>query len=318
MVKVHAVVDSTGTVSAIRIESPTASKSEDSQIEHSSNELNEVTSKVDVISADAWTINGQVYMVSPQTEIKGNIFVGDVVKIHFNTNPDGTLAAAEIEKAGDNQAHNSVENGQNSNGTEFTGVVESINSDNWVIAGKTFAVTSQTEIKGAIAIGDPVKVHVFTASDGTMTVSEIELAAGAINSGNSGNGMSADDMKLTGILEQIGLDQYVIGGQVVLITPQTILDSNLVIGSMVKVELIVNPDGTLTAKEIETINGSKSDGNQGNSKSGNNNSGNLNNVSNSGNSGGSSSNDDHGNNSGSDSGNEKDDSHNNDDGPEHD
>jgi uncharacterized membrane protein YgcG len=264
-VRVNAVVDSTGAVKASKIEASDGSSStpEPQKTEEPNGGADIVTGQLEAMTPDSWTVKGQVFAINAQTEIKNNILLGDVVKVHFATNPDGTLVATEIEKAGDNQANNSVENGKKSNETEFTGVVESIAIDSWVVSGQTFAVTPQTEIKGAIAVGDTVKVHTFTATDGTLTVREIELAS---ESGNSNsNDKSNKDMKITGTLDQIGADQYVIGGQVILITPQTKLDSNLVIGSMVKAEVIVNPDGTLTALEIKLQDQSQ---NQGTSQNG--------------------------------------------------
>lgn len=71
------------------------------------------------------------------------------------------------------QAGASVQDGE----VEFTGVVESISPQSWQISGRTVGVTAATEIKGAIATGDPVKVHASLV-DGALQAREIELAGG--------------------------------------------------------------------------------------------------------------------------------------------
>src|SRR5512143_1343563 len=53
------------------------------------------------------------------------------------------------------------------NEVEFTGVVEVMASDMWVVDGRTVAVTAATEIKPGLAIGTLVKVHVVQLADGT-------------------------------------------------------------------------------------------------------------------------------------------------------
>ncbi len=59
---------------------------------------------------------------------------------------------------------------------EITGVVDEIGPDYYVIAGNKVLITSGSEIKDAIVVGDRVKVHVIRAADGSLTVREIELA----------------------------------------------------------------------------------------------------------------------------------------------
>jgi hypothetical protein len=55
---------------------------------------------VESIGLDSWTVGGQVFAITPQTEIKGTIIAGDTVKIEALNNPDGTLTADEIKKTG--------------------------------------------------------------------------------------------------------------------------------------------------------------------------------------------------------------------------
>jgi hypothetical protein len=247
MVKVEALVDSNGVVTALKI-GPANDQSEQAEGNSSSLEGNfdEFTGKVDNIAADAWLVKGQNFIVNAQTEIKDNILVGDVVKVHFLTGADGVLTATEISLAGNNQAHNSESDGQQDDELEIVGSVESVSP--WIVAGTAFATTPQTEIKGQFVVGDVVKVHLYTAPDGILTAREIEHAKSDDLSGLDND----EEMKIIGVLSQVDANQIVVGGKVILITNQTRLDDGLVLGSQVKVEVVMNPDGSLTATNVET------------------------------------------------------------------
>ena len=60
-----------------------------------------------------------------------------------------------------------------------------------------------------------------------------------------------EELEFTGIVESISNEGYVIGGQLVIVTPQTEIKGELSVGAMVKVHALQSPDGTLTAREIE-------------------------------------------------------------------
>lgn len=259
-VKVYATVTADGAVTADKIELP-ISESSTAVAESTPGSFDdsgdEFTGIVEGISAESWQVSGQTFAFTAQTEVKDNIVVGDLVKIHFLTNPDGTMTATEIELA-----IAETPDTESSLDKEFTGKVEAFSPESWTVNGLVFLVTPQTEIKDAIFLGDVVKVHYFANPDGSFTAGEIELA------GN--NQAHNSEKKLTGILEQISSTQATIGGVVVVITPQTILDSGLVVGQMVKAEVITGSDGKMTALEIETFNNSsgkddKDDSNKSNS-----------------------------------------------------
>jgi hypothetical protein len=82
------------------------------------------------------------------------------------------------------------------NEIEFTGLVEVIASDMWVVGGRTLAVTAATEIKSGLAIGTQAKVHAVPQADGSLWAREIEPAGddhnGNGNSNDNDNGNSND------------------------------------------------------------------------------------------------------------------------------
>jgi hypothetical protein len=60
---------------------------------------------------------------------------------------------------------------------ELEGVVEQISASAWVIAGRTFLITGETEIEGGISVGDTVEVEFFVDEQGNLTAHEIEAEA---------------------------------------------------------------------------------------------------------------------------------------------
>ncbi len=73
----------------------------------------------------------------------------------------------------------------------FTGSVEVMASDMWVVGGRTVAITAATEIKSDPGIGMLVKVHAVRQADGSLWAREIEVVGnddqGNSNSNDNGN-----------------------------------------------------------------------------------------------------------------------------------
>ena len=57
----------------------------------------------------------------------------------------------------------------------FTGTVQSKSSGSWQIGGKTVIITSDTEIRDEISVGDEVEVRALEHPDGTIEAERIEL-----------------------------------------------------------------------------------------------------------------------------------------------
>ncbi len=92
-VKVHASPDDSGTLVAREIE-PT-------EDEHDDDDEMEMFGVVESVVDGVWTIDGKAFMTLPGTEIEDGVSVGDLVKVHFDIDDDGSLVAHEIEAADD-------------------------------------------------------------------------------------------------------------------------------------------------------------------------------------------------------------------------
>lgn len=200
-----------------------------------------------------WTINGMSVQIGPGTELKAGMQPGDLVKVHALIGEGGALTAREIEPAEDEAEDKTESVGE----FEFVGTVESIGPESWSVGGRTLAIAPGTEIKGQIAVGSPVKIHAVPQPDGTLLAREIEPAGTDDLGDDSQDDLSSEDgedFKFYGIVEAIGADTWTIGGLTFTVTGATEFDSHILVGDMVKVELVRSADGSLTAKEIEEDN----------------------------------------------------------------
>ena len=72
------------------------SAQDDDLFEDDSQEELEFTGVVEAMGADSWQVSGTTIAISPGTEIKDTISIGDTVKVHAMIAADGTLVAREI------------------------------------------------------------------------------------------------------------------------------------------------------------------------------------------------------------------------------
>jgi hypothetical protein len=253
LAKVHAMVaaDSSLTAREIRaVESQASSSSLDgsSSADNSQPEM-EFTGAVVSIDPTAWVVGDRTLAVTTATEIKDAIVVGDMVKVHALPQPDGSLTAREIELAASETSTGSGEDEVPPGDVDFFGLVEDIQADHWLVAGTTFLVTTDTEIKDAIVIGDSVKVEATPQADGTYLAHEIELEDSS-SSGQNGQTQNTHT-DFFGQVTAMNSGSWTVGGLTFLVTPSTEIKDAIAVGDFVKIEASVGADGSLTALEIE-------------------------------------------------------------------
>lgn len=175
-VKVHASPQSDGSLLAREIE--LAAGAGDGTATPQPGNEQEFTGALTAVSGDVWTIGGVEVRVTSATEVKGTFQIGDVLKVHATAGTDGVLVAREVELAagddGDDDDQGDDDDGADEQ--EFTGVLSAITGDVWTVGEWQVRVTSGTEIKGALQIGDLVKVHASLGGDDILVAREIEHA----------------------------------------------------------------------------------------------------------------------------------------------
>ncbi|MDP3878831.1 MAG: DUF5666 domain-containing protein [Dehalococcoidales bacterium] len=111
--------------------------------------------------ADSWVIGGRTFQINAATHLSRggrNLDAGVVVRVEFITISDGTLVATEIQAVLQ----------------RFSGTVESIGSDEWVVGGRTFKITGSTRLDDDLAVGKSARVRFVEMADGTMVATRIQ------------------------------------------------------------------------------------------------------------------------------------------------
>ena len=116
------------------------------------------------------------------------------------------------------------------------------------------SVTTKIEQElGAAAVGATVKVEGFKQSDGSISAGEIEVLMGTPGTGS--------EIEFFGKIESKNGPDWTVNGKTVHIMPTTKIDQEhgtAAVGAMVRVEGIVQADGSINAKEVEVRSGAGS------------------------------------------------------------
>lgn len=161
-VKVHASLDSKGMLTAREIELANIEEGHD-------REEIEFTGEVTAIDGEEWSIGALIVLVTPETEVKGDLGVGDMVKVHASRTAEGDLLAREIEPISGSMDLDHDDDRE----FEFTGIVMEIGAESWQIDETLVLVDSRAEIEPGIEVGDFVEVEGVMDQD-TFVALEIE------------------------------------------------------------------------------------------------------------------------------------------------
>ena len=182
---------------------------------------------IESISTDAWVIGGQTFQVSPATRLDQGLVVGVLARVEFTNMPDGSMLAIEIETDEDDNNH-------------FSGTIESMSADSWVIGGRTFQVNAATRLDNGLAIGVPVRVEFITLEDGSLLATEIET----------------DEIRFFGVVESVGADAWVVDGQTFQVNAATRIEDGLAVGMKARVRFTMVNDSMLATRiEVDSSGG---------------------------------------------------------------
>lgn len=162
--------------------------------------------QVDSLSEREWVISGMPVRILRSSQIDAAARLNDRVIVLVEVAADGSLQAQAILRllqpslvaTAAPQPNPTPSPTAQQNETEITGQIESINGNVWTVAGTSFVVTGETELKASFAVGDSVKVHLQAASDGSFFAREIDFENGVqptddINSDETGDDDTGGD-----------------------------------------------------------------------------------------------------------------------------
>lgn len=148
----------------------------------------------------------------------------------------------------------------------FTGAIESMNGNQWVINGQPVTVDESLLRDGPFSVGDTVKVEAKVAADGSVMAQRVELPSAqnvleASTSAPTAAPTSAptqapgfDDNngnEAVGTVDAITDTSITIAGQTYTFAPGAEIKGTITAGASVKVHFVTNADGTLSVREVE-------------------------------------------------------------------
>jgi len=188
------------------------------------------TGVVETISPESWTISGMTVKITENTLLEEGLVVGGIVKVSGKILEDGTWEASRIVRAL-----------QGDSTFELTGKVE--DKDPWKVAGITFETREWTQIDDGIGTGDLVRVQGRILEEGTWLAYSIELV-------EEGEGTNPIIILIGRV---ISVDPWVVNGFPLNVTDDTDIQGTITPGMIVRVEILLLPDGTWQVLSIAPL-----------------------------------------------------------------
>ena len=201
-----------------------------------------------------WQVGRSKVNVTAETKIdqsRGRAAIGAIVEVEGIKQNDGSINATEIE------VKFAPPNGLP---IKFSGKIEELPSTpnrvgDWKVAGKVIHVSAMTKIeedRGQIAVGVFVEIEGLIQTDGSINALRIEVKP---------DGVSGIPVKFLGRVEKLPdtntrVGDWVVSGRTVRVTANTEIKQErfqLMVGSLVEVEGVVQLDGVIIATEIEVM-----------------------------------------------------------------
>lgn len=188
-----------------------------------------MTGEVEAVG-DAWTIAGQTILVNEQTAVDPDIDVGATVRVEGVILTGGAMQAEQIALVEDVPGFP----------FQFSGVVQTVGSESWMISGQLVAIDDQTVLDDAIAAGDVVEVRGWVLDNGTWLASKITRQTGHLPT-----------FEFTGSVQSI--DPWQVAGLDFETRSWTVIAPGVQIGDQVRVRGSILSDGTRVADSITSL-----------------------------------------------------------------
>lgn len=205
------------------------------------------------------TVGGISLDLNDPVSILGDPQPGDLVVVRSLLRDDGSLVAVAI----DARSHKPA--GRPGFVVKFVGTVDALPTGGlygeWTISGRKVTVPVGAfidEHKGSVAAGDMVRVTALLSLNGSLTAVEIQVQENEGHGG--GHGHEGQFTQFAAPIDSLPgntlLGDWVVNGKTVHVTQGTSIishDQPITVGLQVKVWGFVLDDGTIRAKQIETI-----------------------------------------------------------------
>lgn len=190
---------------------------------------------VESIGAEAWIVGGKTFKVNSATMLDTGLAVGVEADVEFILLTDGTKLATKIETPASDDTVGDY---------SATGVITSLTATEVVLGDRSFKIDANTMLDNGLAVGVMARVEFVTQADGSFLAKEVETDAPASAAG--------EDFTAGGPIQSMDSTSLMVDGRKFAINASTILDSGLSQSVLVRVEFVIQPDGSLLAKSVET------------------------------------------------------------------
>jgi len=185
--------------------------------------------KIEAIGTELWTISGQEIVINAETEIAGDPQVGDSVYVSGVILTGGTLLAEQIALVEDQPGLPFF----------FTGLVQEVHENFWVISDKVISIGTNTVIGAEVGVGDLVTVR------GRILEGNIWLAHVIVAANHDAT------FEFTGTVQSMA--PWQVSGISFEIRDWTVIDLGIEAGDLVRVKGVILSDGTWVATHIASF-----------------------------------------------------------------
>jgi hypothetical protein len=179
-----------------------------------------------------WTVAEQTILIDDETDVYGDIDIGNLVRVQGIILESGALLAKEIWLLEDTPGTS----------FKFTGAVQAVTDETWLISGILITVNEETDLYEDPEPGDIVAVCGWILEDGRWLAASIERV------GDAERGFD-----FAGEVDSIVGNTWVVAGITIETRDWTEIDSEAGVGRLVRVKGHILADGTWVASEIELL-----------------------------------------------------------------
>lgn len=190
---------------------------------------------IESITQDYWHVAGEHISVRSSTSINQDAApaaIGGWAVVNASKMSNGSLVARDIRVVrGPDQPPVPK---------EFSGTIESIGADQWIVSGHAVLIDGNTSIEGSTPqVGAIAHIKAEQHSDGRLVALRITVEK-----------KPEQVVQFEGIIGAIVGDRWVVAGQEILIGPDTQISGTPAVGALAEVEAVVQADGTKLARHI--------------------------------------------------------------------
>lgn len=149
----------------------------------------------------------------------------------------------------------------------FTGAIDGMNGDQWIINGQTVKVDASLLRDAPFAVGDTVKVEAHVADDGSVTAQRVESTTASVTSTpdaaptQPSQSVANNATEALGTVDALTNTSITLGGQTYVLAPGVEIKGTLEVGTLAKLHFVTNTDGTVLVQEISSADPAQATGN---------------------------------------------------------